>query len=729
MPFSRKPTLLLLASSLLVASAASASDMTVDLTQRKGPLLKGGLGTLFGISTIAGGTTPSLITDTTLHITASQGRAADNGANPYSTDSIAPLIRGKNIGLMCRLNDLLPGFPYGWNGLAYWDQQVTAAIHDITENYPDVVYAVEILNEPDAQLNNAAFNSDPALEGASYNDKINFLWSHTVQEVRAINPKLKIMGPNYLSYLPAITPSDQTKMQAFLQNAIATDTVPDVIGWHSLLTNEPSDIGNSLNNFYRPLEKQLNLPGAPLPVSIDEYGVNDGTFEGVPGHVVQYWAEMERDRINFGGTGTYTNYSQLGNTLRFPWQLNQTRLQPNGGWYMMRWYNQMAGLYVPVTPAASRYDQAYDGVASFDPATKTVTVLLGGSDDDADVHVNGLSSVGLTGFVRVRVDETKWTVDPYQGDTTVERGGDPETGAYNILDENVPAGGNLTIPIHKIDKANGYRILVTPAGAPDLYPTKYEAEDAYLRQAKVAAGDAIASNHTYVTGLSKSQSEAVFAVSAPAAGIYVMNVRYSNGSGDDAGHAIAVNGQKEGSLAYPPTKGGPTAEFAFTQKRVDLKAGTNLIRFSKDMGNAAIDYIDVRPDTHRYQAVYAFTGDSTKYSYLDEYTLPDYIGGLNNYDSYVEFNIEAPRDRTYNLNISYANGIAGLNAVDLLVVNTTGQPSVILPPTGEFTGGHDPRQAERIVTVPVTLNEGINAVRLQKSSGYAELDYATLTLP
>ncbi len=723
----------LLASAFLFLSVAAlppanASDMTIDLTQRNGALKKGGLGTLFGISTIAGGTPSNLISNTIVNITASQGRASDNGSNPYSTDSIAPLIRGKGIRLMCRLNDLLPGFPYRWNGLANWDQQVTTAIQDISDNYPDVVYAVEVLNEPDAQLNNTAFNNDPAVQGSTYNARINWLWTHTVQEIRSITPTLKVMGPNYLSYLPATKGADQQKMQDFLLNAIQTGTSPDIIGWHSLLTPDPADIGRSLNN-YRTLEAQLGVPNAPLPVSIDEYGVNDGTFEGVPGSVVKYWAEMERDKIDFGGEGVYTNYSQLGNTLRYPWQTGQSTLEPNGGWYMLNWYNQMAGEYVPVSSASTRYDQAYDGVASWDPNTKTATVLLGGSDDDADIHVNGLGSVGLGNFVRVRVDSTVWTVDPNQGDRTIERGGDPENSTYNIFDGNLPLrGGNIDIPLHRIDRKNGYRILITAAGNADAYPTKYEAESAYLRQANIQTGSRnnLASGNAYVSGMTKPNSSATFNVTVLDTGIYWMYVRYANATGGTAEQKLTVNGEDQGSVIYAATKGGANSEFAFTEKRVVLNAGTNAIRLAKQNGNAALDYIDVRPDTHRYQAVYAFFGNTTPRSFQSEYILPDYVGGLNGYDAYVEFAVDAPRSGTYNLNVAYGNGLG--DAVDNLIVNQMPVGAVTLPATGSFLFPGDPRLAEKVVTVPVTLNEGINRVRLQKQTNFAELDYVALTL-
>ena len=726
----KRLTAILASVALMCAASAYASQMKVDLSKPGAPLKKGGLGTLFGITTIAGGTSADRIDGTILHITASQGLPSQDGLNPYSTDSIAPLIRGKGIGLMCRLNDLLPGFPYTWLGLATWDSDVKAAIQDITSNYPDVVYAVEVFNEPDQQLNNPAFNSDPLVQGSTYNARINWLWTHTVQEIRAINPDLKLMGPNYLSYLPASGVSaDQAKMQAFLENAIATGTTPDIIGWHSLLTDEPSDIGKSLQA-YRQLEGQLAVPNAPLPVSIDEYGVNDGTFEGVPGHVVQYWAEMERDGIDFGGTGVYTNYSQLGNTLRYPWQTGQKTLKPNGGWYMLRWYHDMQGVSVPVSPASSRYDQAYDGIASWDSKKKTVTLIFGGSDDDADITFRGLASLGLGSGVRVRLDATVWTVDPYQGDTTVERGGDPQIGTYNILDENLPVtGDSLTIPVHKISKTNGYRIVITAAGPSDIYPTKYEAENATLKNASVTNGDSLASGEAYVGGLDKGDSSITFRVSVKKPGIYRMNLRYSNNGDDPATQIVNVNGDPQGEISYAATDGGPQKEFAFTYKLVALQAGGNTIRLKPLDGAAALDYIDLRKDTHRYQAAYAFIGDATARPFYEEYITNDFVGAINNTDSYIEYSIDAPRDGDYRLNIAYANNIMGTNSVTDLMVNGSSQGPVVLPPTNGWLGDpHDPREFEQVVTVPITLAAGRNVVRLQKISGYAEMDYVTLGL-
>ena len=706
-----------------------ATTMTVDLAQRGAPLKKGGLGSLFGVGDVGNHLPAPLINNSILWITAHQGRVSDNGSDKFSTDSVAPLIRGTGIKMMCRLNDLLPSFePYGWNGLAYWDAQVTAAIQDITANYADVTYAVEVFNEPDQEWRGAAFNSDPAVQGSTTDARINWLWTHTVKEIKAINPNLKIMGPNYQHYLPEYTQyaTDQQRMQNFLQNALDTGTMPDVIGWHSLYNNEASDIGNSLKN-YRQLETQLNIPNAPLPISVNEYGIGDGTFEGIPGRFGQWWGEMERDGIDFGGTGVYTNYGELGNTLRYPWNVGQTDAVPNGGWYMQNWYNQMKGVYVPVSAASTRYDHAYDGVASYDSASQTVTAILGGSDDDADITFNGLDQVGLSGSVRVRVDATIWTIDPNQSDQTPERGGDPQTATFNIVDTTMASGATLTVPIHKIDHNNGYRILITPAAPADPYPTKIEAESAAIQGATVQQGTANVSGGKFVDGLGQAGAAVSFNVSVPKAGVYVIYSRYATDSTDAATQTVSVGGASQGLITYPATAGGPAQEFEFATKRVALNAGTNTVTLGFNNGAVALDYIDVRPDTHRYEAEYAAQNETLPGEYEYESIVPDFVGGINSTSANVTFTMDAPQAGTYLLSVNYANGITGNDALDDVFVNGNNVGQLDMPYTGNFTAAADPRTTEQTATMQVPLNTGLNTVRLQKNTQYAELDFATIT--
>ena len=729
-----------LLASVALAAPAPASDLVVDLSHRGGTLKKAGLGSLFGVSNIADGTPANLISGSILNVTTSQGHPDSLGSNPFGTEVVAPLIRGTGTRMMCRFNDLLNGFgPYQWPGYNQWINAVTGATHNI-QSYKDVVYGIEVFNECDNEFNSSAFMNDPLIHGNTYDAKVNYLWTKTVQAIRAVDKTTPIMGPNYEFYRPLQTSrygqpaNDQARMTAFLQNAMATETVPNIIGWHSLSEGAgdynspyPGDVPTSLA-VYRALETQLHLPGRPLPVSIDEHGPNTGDFEGVPGSMVRIWAEFERAKIDFASMGVYNSGGSLGNTLRYDWD---TTPQPNGGWFMMNWYRQMQGQAVPVSRWNTRYYYAFDGVASWDPAAKVATVLLGGSTDDSDVHVNGVRSLGLGSSVRVRLDTTVWDVDPSQRDQTVEHGGDPKTGTYNVFDKVFPldSQGNVTIPVHGMTQYDGYRLLISAAAGPGAYPTKYEAENAQTTDVLLHSGSdgTLASNGSYIGSIDQPNSAVQFnTVRVPARGIYLMTVRYANNTGSLSTHTLTVNGASQGQVSYPPTRGWGNIEMATTTKRVSLNGGSNTITLTKGTGYAELDYIDVRPDTHRYDAEFALVHDANLSHFNKEYFVEaNYVSGLNNSDSYVEFAIDAPSAGTYQLTVGYANGTGGSSTL-ALSVGGAGQGAVNFPNTGGWLSAADPRTTERTVTFPITLSGGVNTVRLQKGNGYVELDYVKL---
>jgi len=670
-----------------------------------------------------------------VNVAASQGRIGENGSNPFSTEAIAPILRGTGVRMVCRFNDLCYGFdPYVWPGLAEWLRQVEAATHAV-DGYKDVVYAVAPFNEPDNKfwrqgtpLN--AFMTDPALPSGTYDAKVNWLWTQTVRKIKSVDPTLKIMGPNYEGYRPWDEKAgNKAQMSAFLENALATNTVPDIIGWHSLGPS-PGDVPFALGSFYRPLEESLKLPGRPKPISVEEYGPATGDFEGVPGTMVKHWAELERAGVDFAAMGIYANGGTLGNTLRYPWLSD---LKPNGGWFMMHWYRQMAGLYAPVSRWDTRHYQSFDGVASWDAPTRTATLLLGGADEDADVLVLGVKTVGLGPAVRVRLDCTVWDVDPNQHNSAVEQGGDPKTGTYSIYDKTMTldTNGNLEVPIHRLERYNGYRLLISPAAKPGIYPTKYEAEAAHLTHATIHSGpDALplASGNAYVGGLDFPASAIQFAVTAPARGIYVMTVRYANGGPAAATQNVTVSGSPQGAVTYAQTNGWSNSEMRTTTKRVALEPGMNTLTLSRGTGSAEIDYIDVRPDTHRYEAEFATIHNAKSAEFAHEINVPNYVGGINNPDSFVEFALDAPKTGAYSLTIGYANGTVAISRLSLTIGSALAHP-VSFAPTGGWLSAPNPMASEKTLTIPITLQEGVNTVRFGKSDGSVELDYVTLNYP
>lgn len=723
-PLPVAPVLRIAAACLLAASHLGAAPLTVDATNRNGTLTKAGLGSLFGAISINGGTSKPHLQDSLLFVAQAQARIGDNGGNAYSTQSIAPVIRGTGVKVMCRFNDMCPGWPYQWLGYNDWINQVTAASNQIKNNYQDVVYGIAIFNEPDAQLYGADFMNDPLVGGGSNHDaRINWLWTETYRVIRSILPDVKIMGPNWFDYRPQADGAHQTRMRNFLINAINTNTVPDIMGWHSLVFGNPRDVTIAQENYYRPLEISLGVPGAPLPISIEEYGINNGAFEGIPGPMVKYWAEFERAKIDFACMGIYENGGSIGNTMRYAWE---TPSVPNAGWHMMNWYKKMEGQKVNVTRST------FDGISTWNAATSELTVVFGGTTENSSVQINGLGTLGLGTQVRVRLDRAEWTTNQNVANTAANQGGDPQAAPISIYDRTFPldSNGNLSVPVRLESNYDGYRIIVSPVAAPAAQADKYEAELATVQNANIVAANVAnkrASAMSYVGSIDFANSAVTFNVTVPTTGFYRMDVRYAAALGD-ATHNLTVNGTAQGAMDYPATAGGwANNELRIVTRLVSLVQGANTISFSKGTSFAELDYIALRPDNHRYQAKLATVNNVTLGKYANMFMVPDFVGGINDTDSSVEFSVEVPVAGDYGLEVTYGNGTGG-NAVNSVTVNGTVRGNITCVPTGGWlsAAGGPVSKRKKVKTVQA-LVAGWNTVKIQKVSGFAELDFMTVS--
>lgn len=720
-----KAKYVLLLTFLLRIVAGNATDMTVDMTKKAGPIKKIELGNLFGVSSIAGGISDkTLLSQGISLVSSSMGRPGENASNPYSTDAVAPIIRGTGVKMICRFNDLLYGFPYNYTTLQNWLYLVDYATHTVSDNYKDVVLCIAPFNEPDNKFQ-GSFMSDTALPAGTYDEKVNWLWTQTVRKIRSIDPSIPVMGPNYEFYRPwDASTGDQDRMRNFLINAINTNTVPDIIGWHSLGPS-PGDVPFGLSSYYRQLEQELNLPGAPLKIIVEEFGSGaQNDFEGVPGSVMRYVADYTRYGVDFACMGIYTNGSKLGNTTRYEFTSDQ---RASAGWHLFNWYKSLTGDYVPCSRWDTRHYLSFDGVAAYDETQKQLTVLVGGDNDNANIKILGASSY-FGSKVRVRLETAIWEVFSNEPNALVHNGGDPQVNTFNLFDKTftVDGSGTLTVPINHMYKYNAYRIVVTPVAAADTYPTKYEAENAKVNHVATYANTLYTSGNGYIGGINYSDSYVEFSVNAPARGIYVMNTRYaSNVSGGGATHNISVNGESQGVITYDSaTAGWSNAELRIQAKRVVLREGANTIRFAKGNSYAELDFIDVRPETHRYEAENALVNDAKR---ATSHYIPNYVGGINNADSYVEFNLETPRTGNYRLLVGYANGTGG-TSTHIVTINGQSSGSISYAPTGGWMA--DSRTLQKntsIASTQLTMKAGFNKVRLAKGNGYAELDYVILT--
>ncbi|WP_411342655.1 CBM35 domain-containing protein [Paenibacillus sp. WLX1005] len=134
---------------------------------------------------------------------------------------------------------------------------------------------------------------------------------------------------------------------------------------------------------------------------------------------------------------------------------------------------------------------------------------------------------------------------------------------------------------------------------PDVaFDVRLEAEDASVQDAKVV-GSSFASNRLFVGNIDNPDSSVAFAVYAPNAGTYNMDVGYGNGTSATSTHTLTVNGQVQNAVSYPVSGGWiSNVPNAGTRKvltvPVTLKQGDNTLVFGKGTGYAELDYIQIR---------------------------------------------------------------------------------------------------------------------------------------
>ena len=139
-----------------------------------------------------------------------------------------------------------------------------------------------------------------------------------------------------------------------------------------------------------------------------------------------------------------------------------------------------------------------------------------------------------------------------------------------------------------------YNLNDVRVGKLSLYGTIYEAEKAALSKVKVeSATDA--SNGKEVRYINEFDSIVNFQnIQVPKSGNYRVLVRYSNGDTKEASHSISVNGIAVGTVNYPVTINWD--RYLWAEFTCYLKKGVNSIKFTKNIGFAEIDCIQVNDE-------------------------------------------------------------------------------------------------------------------------------------
>ncbi len=537
-----------LVSSLAVpapSAEAAGNTLVVDAASPIRPVTRVGAGGLYALAT-ATDPAPGLLTPLRLkqHTQPAPGvLQLGNGATSPTGDILktAPQFTSDGAQSYARMPDVYPDFPYRWVSWADWESKVNTMVKarmDATGTTN--INGWELWNEPDWTWDTT--KAGPFLDG----------WTRTFRQVKLQDTVTPIVGPSYSRY-------ESQWLRDFLTRAKADNTLPDVISWHELEDGTWNAVDEHVAD-YRAIERSLGI--SPRPISINEYGSPNQVDS--PSVAAHYIAQFERTGIKDAERAYWYESGTVGGLV---WNN-----RPTGSYWLYKWYGEMAGNMLAVTPSGD-----LDGFASYDSSRKIVNVAFGGTFGDNAVQVKGLSGFGTSAKVTLNYTPRSGRQTNVDAPTTVSTTTIPIT------------NGSITVPVTNQDYLGAYQIVVTPAAGPTTsYQQVYEAENATVVNASILSA-ASASNGSYVGRIdgaanARNSSFVDFVVEVPAAGTYSMAIRYANGGTGTATQGLAANGSPFTQVSYPSTGSWGNFSQSVTAP-LSLKAGFNTIRLAKGAPN------------------------------------------------------------------------------------------------------------------------------------------------
>jgi hypothetical protein len=479
---------------------------------------------------------------------------------------------------------------------------VTDVVSTIRDQSPYAdKYIFVPFNEPDgSNWYGGNWTSTPT--GWSKNRRDQFLedWDACYNAIKAAMPTAKIAGPGHVDYLA-------TQSRDILTHARDAGTLPDIFTFHEL---EIDDLTNFRAEYaaYRTLEAQLGID--PIPVNITEYARRRDM--GAAGLLVQWLAMFEEAKVD-AQTAYWTYAGNLND--------NQSKNNDaNSGWWLFKWYGDMTGDSVRVTPPSSNVNASdrLQGLATLDTSKPQGTLLYGGSQQtDVRVSLTGLDQATFGDTVDIQVREARFSGQEGEAPNP------PVVLSARIELTDDP----IEIVVPNESRLNGYQVIVTPALAsqPEVdtrWHAAIEAENTALTDVtaynqSLTSGSGMtpaASNQRDVGSTNKVSSALTWNVDIPKSGRYRYDVLAGiNSPEQGAGrHAVFVDGQLEAIIQYEPG-------FAWTYRGIgsaylDLTAGSHSIslRMSADGAtllpgsDISVDRLDLwdasEPESDQYPA-------------------------------------------------------------------------------------------------------------------------------
>lgn len=410
---------------VLAAQTAQAQEFSlgVNLGTKIRPVTQCASGSLYGITETLPSDINGMVAPLKPHALTNPALSGSGRQQPIGAAiPVARRVASLGTKVQIRLPDVLPGWPYNWPGQATWLNEVKNVIAAKKASGLTNWDGYEIWNEP------------PDTWRSTNGDFNTICWKPTYDLLKAQDPGMRIIGPSFSYY-------NSTRMSDFLKFAKANNCLPDVVSWHQW--GSGAFVG-SLEN-YRALEKSLGI--SPRAISINEYSSKTSDpYEGCPGYSVPFIAKFERHGVESAMISWWfvPLPGRMGSLLT-------SGNQKGGGWHLYKWYGDMSGDMVSITPPNDKSD-GVDGFGAIDATKQVASIVIGGTSiGKVNVKISGIPS-WFGSSVNVKVEQVTWT----NKDT-------PVTGPTVLSDTKYTITNSaISVPVQVTNKFYGYRVYLTP---------------------------------------------------------------------------------------------------------------------------------------------------------------------------------------------------------------------------------------------------------------------------
>lgn len=485
------------------AAVAATETLRVDLGSPTGALRGGATGMLYGLGD-AGVPSQDLIAGMRLRNISQKAPDGDQHPNGDALKLADGFFATGGEDMHIYSQDAYSKWPYEDLGIDDYVARLRPQLEKVAKRPDRDRFVWTIFNEPDG-----IWYSDWA------NKKQKFFadWTRVYRLVKSVLPNARITGIGETRYRA-------DHLREFLTYAKANNVLPEITTWHEL---GPDSLALYRGHYaeYREMERQLGI--SPREIVINEYSNRRDT--SVPGQMIQWITMLEDTKVD----GHMAFWSMAGNLSDHAVRAGRA----NGGWWLTKWYGDLSGDTVKVTPPQPDTRDTLQGMATLNRGAAKATVLLGGSANAVDVALTGIDRKVFGDQVDVRVSKVSWS--GYEGDA----GQPPVVAAARVR----VANGKATVKVPGGDQLAAYQVIITPAGsgaapvANAPWQATYEAENGTVENAQVYTQDDgsgswdmamryTTSGRKDVGSMNRPDSRVTVNVTVPRTGTYKLGVFY-----------------------------------------------------------------------------------------------------------------------------------------------------------------------------------------------------------